>query len=248
MAKFLNERGILVYSTDYRGTGLSEGVRWDIPSAKVWIQDIVNILEHLPDRQVPTFLLGHSLGGALALHSVLDVQPVLQGLIIVAPAMTVETEPLPWSNYLKFPLAMVFAPKLPIVKVPYPSVEDMIRNNADEDLALTLQKEPYRLKRMTARCGLTVNKIRNLDGSKKAASKTTLPVIVACGEGDSAIEGARNYFQSLKSIDKELAIFPKQHHHLLRSQQQTDIFRFICSWIENHLDINQERAGRGSIT
>lgn len=154
LAQSLTQQGVSVYATDYRGTGLSSGARWDIPSEAAWTRDIASILAALPRSDVPRFLLGHSLGAALALHAAARLQHVLSGVIVVAPAMTVASDPLPWANYLMFPVGMLIRGR-PLIRLPYPDYTAMLAKHADDELARALQTDPYRLRLISSRCSLS---------------------------------------------------------------------------------------------
>ncbi len=233
LARYLNARGISVHAVDYRGTGLSRGTRWDVPSLEVWCGDVAAALGALPSR-APAFLLGHSIGAALAIQAIVPLQSKVVGLVVVAPAMSVDSKPIPWVNYLLFPIASVLSSR-PMLRIPIPTCEEMVGNHADKELAQALQVEPYRLAHMTSRCGMTINTIRTREAARSAAIRTTLPVAVVCGENDAALDGAIQYHDALGSADKTLIVLPRQHHHLLRSPQQTEVFREIAAWLELHI-------------
>jgi alpha-beta hydrolase superfamily lysophospholipase len=196
-----------------------------------WVQDVMDALEHLNEAGLPIFLLGHSLGGALALQAAPKAQRLLRGMIVAAPAMTVESVALPWKNYLLFPIGLLCVPKRPLIRLPVPSYEEMIKDHADEDLARRLLEDPYRVEKISARCGMVLNSVRSMPGANKAAAATSIPTLVICGTDDSALEGATQYFHSLSSTDKHLAVVPRQHHHLLRSCVENGVGDILSEWI-----------------
>ena len=61
------QKGYIVHSFDFRGLGKSDGSRFDTKNFEDFQQDIATCLKQI-DNILPTFLLGHSMGGGLILH------------------------------------------------------------------------------------------------------------------------------------------------------------------------------------
>lgn len=239
LATFLSSRGFELHAVDPRGTGLSGGARWDIPSLDAWKEDVSCAVEHVAGMHpaAPVVLLGHSLGGSLGIQVAADrrASALLKSFIAISPAMTVDIGSFPVQNYFLFPLGMVMNSRL-IIKVPFPSAAEMIANNADPALAERLSREPYILKRMSTRAALAVDGTRKLPLALKAAASTTLPVQVICGESDSAIRGARAYYENLASGDNSFVPLPGRHHHMLRLPEDSELYESIAAWLIRHCE------------
>jgi alpha-beta hydrolase superfamily lysophospholipase len=81
--------GHAVYAIDHRSHGRSSGERANIERFSYLVSDLSAFVgraqrEH-PDQ--PVTLLGHSMGGAVALASALRIQSTLKGLVLSAPAL-----------------------------------------------------------------------------------------------------------------------------------------------------------------
>lgn len=91
VARALNEVGVTVWAVDHRGHGRSAGDRGDFGS---W-RSVVADFDLLVDRAVteggdrPRYLIGHSLGGAIAIAYTLEHQNRLSGLALSAPAIVI---------------------------------------------------------------------------------------------------------------------------------------------------------------
>ncbi len=86
----LVEQGYAVYAIDHRGHGRSSGRRANIDRFDYLVSDLGTFVgraqrEH-PDT--PVILLGHSMGGAIALACALKHHRVLRGLVLSAPALS----------------------------------------------------------------------------------------------------------------------------------------------------------------
>jgi alpha-beta hydrolase superfamily lysophospholipase len=82
-------RGYAVYALDHRGHGRSSGVRANVGRFSWLVSDLGAFAgraqrEH-PD--LPVFLVGHSMGGAIALASALRNPAGLKGLVLSGPAL-----------------------------------------------------------------------------------------------------------------------------------------------------------------
>lgn len=89
LAARLVARGHAVYAIDHRSHGRSSGERANIERFSYLVSDLSAFVgraqrEH-PD--LPVILLGHSMGGAIALASALRIQATLKGLALSAPAL-----------------------------------------------------------------------------------------------------------------------------------------------------------------
>jgi acylglycerol lipase len=85
----LRPDGWAVYGLDHRGHGRSEGHRAHLDAYPDWLADFDTFRRHIAARHpgLPVFLLGHSMGGQIALAYALDHAGDLSGLVLSAPAL-----------------------------------------------------------------------------------------------------------------------------------------------------------------
>jgi alpha-beta hydrolase superfamily lysophospholipase len=89
LAQALTDGGYAVYALDHRGHGKSEGKRTYVKKYDDYQRDILQF-RRLVEQQhpgLPLFVLGHSMGGNLALGHVLDHQAGVRGIALSAPAL-----------------------------------------------------------------------------------------------------------------------------------------------------------------
>jgi alpha-beta hydrolase superfamily lysophospholipase len=81
--------GWAVYGLDHRGHGRSGGRRAHVRRYADWLTDLDGFRRAVGARHpgLPVFLLGHSMGGQIALAYALDHQSDLTGLVLSAPAL-----------------------------------------------------------------------------------------------------------------------------------------------------------------
>ncbi|HEX4381994.1 MAG TPA: alpha/beta hydrolase, partial [Myxococcales bacterium] len=85
----LAQHGYVVHAFDMRGFGSSGGRRVYVESFDEYIEDLASFVDVTRSREYgkPIFLLGHGLGGAVALEYVLSRKPELTGLVLSGAAL-----------------------------------------------------------------------------------------------------------------------------------------------------------------
>lgn len=87
--------GWAVYGLDHRGHGLSGGRRAHLDAYADWLADFHAFRRLVAERHpgLPLFVLGHSMGGQIALAYVLEHGDGLRGLVLSAPALASDAVP-----------------------------------------------------------------------------------------------------------------------------------------------------------
>ncbi len=92
VAERLNEAGFTVYALDHHGHGRSGGKRGRVrlQAAVADLDQLIVTVSRAHNPDIPQFLLGHSMGGAIALRYAMAHQRRLTGLALSAPLAAVE--------------------------------------------------------------------------------------------------------------------------------------------------------------
>jgi alpha-beta hydrolase superfamily lysophospholipase len=172
--------GYAVYAIDHRGHGRSEGARAMLDRVDDVVADLDQLVEQAAGEHpdVPHFLLGHSMGGCIALAYALRHQRKLSGLALSAPVAALETAPL--GLRLAARALSVVAPRLGVYEVEAEGVSrdpDEVRAYDDDPLV-------YRGK-LPAR---TVQELADAVGGFEAALPSlTLPILLMHGTADRIV-------------------------------------------------------------
>ena len=225
------ERGYAVFCPDHRGFGRSEEIAGDIENIDTVSGDIA-ILTALGKKTCPgdpTILVGHSLGGLLALYQLLHHHDEFDAAVLSGPAVL----PPPGTNALLSIIAGFvarLAPLLPVQKIDLSGAtrdDAMIaRDNTDTTL--------YR-GRIRARTGNEVLKTqrRVLD----SIDRISLPILLLHGCDDRIIdpEASRIVYEGVRSEIKERIVFPGLYHEVFNEPERNEVFEAVFSWIEKTL-------------
>jgi alpha-beta hydrolase superfamily lysophospholipase len=95
LAERLVDKGFAVYALDHRGHGRSGGPRANIERFDYLVSDLGTFVGRAQREHpgVPIILLGHSMGGTVALGCALKYENALRALVLSAPALAVAESP-----------------------------------------------------------------------------------------------------------------------------------------------------------
>ena len=201
--------GFAVYAIDHRGHGRSSGTRAQIDRISYVVADLDVLIDRARAEHPgkPVFLLGHSMGGCVALAYALEHQDKLDGLALSAPLAAVDAAPLPLRVIAKG--LSVVAPNAGILDID----GSAISRDPEEVSAYDADPLNYRGK-LPAR---TVQELADAVGGFEAAMpRVTLPLLVMHGTEDRLVpvHAGRMVHERAGSPDKTLHIYDGYYHEL----------------------------------
>jgi len=112
----LQNKGIAIYGLDHRGFGRSGGKRGHVDSFMDYIYDMKIFVNMLKDKHPnkPVIMLGHSMGGVLALKYALTHAEDLDALILSSPGLVPAIKVPAWKKNL----AIFLSSKIPSLTMP----------------------------------------------------------------------------------------------------------------------------------
>ena len=226
VAADLIAQGYAVYALDHRGHGLSQGDRCVIDRMEFAVADIDTLIAIAQERHPgkPVFLLGHSMGGCLALAYALRHQEKLTGLLLSAPVAVLET-----ASPAQLAVARILsrvAPRLGVFEVDSDgiSTDPAVVRDYDSDPLVYHRKVPVRT---LAECAAELKTFPDrLPGLR-------LPLLVMHGGADEIVplEASRMVEERAGSADKRLITYPGLRHEILNEPQQGDVLADIHNWL-----------------
>jgi alpha-beta hydrolase superfamily lysophospholipase len=230
-ALFLTSQGIAVYAYDQRGFGAaSDRGHW--PGQAALIDDLKTVVSLLHTRypEIPLYLLGESMGGAVIITALAESDPpACQGVILAAPAVWSRTT-MPWIQ--RFLLAIA-AHTMPWLQV---NGESLNRQASDNTKMLQdLGRDPLVIKetRIDALYGLA----NLMDAAYDGAQYFTTPALILYGEHDEIIpkKPVLHIYRQLPGADagrQRLVLYKNGYHMLLRDLQADTVRRDITVWLK----------------
>lgn len=230
---YFAERGIAVYAYDQRGFGAApEPGIWS--SADSMVADLRAMIGAVRTRHpgLPVYVLGESMGGAVAMAALADgaVAEPVAGAVLVAPAvwgfeaMNPVHRAALWLTYNTVPGMALSAP---------PGLK--IRPSDNIEMLRALGRDPLVIKgtRVDALHGL----VELMDRALTAAPAFNTPALVLYGAHEEVLpkKPVERVLKALPPGRQVVAIYPDGYHMLLRDLQAEVVLKDIVAWIENPL-------------
>jgi alpha-beta hydrolase superfamily lysophospholipase len=224
-------RGIVTYAPDQRGFGRA-------PHTGFWpgedrlaadLAELHGVLRrNHPD--LPVFWLGESMGGAVALHSLMQhPQQRPAGVVLVAPAV--------WGRS-SMPLLYRVTLFLASYTIPWKTFTGSglkIQASDNIEMLRRLSRDPLFIKatRVDAIHGLV-----DLMDAAALARPVHVPVLMLYGVKDQVIpkppvERFVSALRETPGIDMRVAVYDHGWHMLLRDLQAETVWRDVAAWVDN---------------
>lgn len=229
VAAHLNEHGIAVYTYDQRGFGRSEGRRAYVESFDYLLDDLDRVLAHTRgrlDADVPLFLMGHSMGGAVCALYVIEYRPDLAGLILSSPAVEVNPDLAPLLRKVARLLGWI-APTLPTVRTPDGAI------SRDPAVVEQAANDPLNYHgRVLARTGAEM--LRASQRIQNAMHTIRLPLLIFHGTADRLTDpsASTRFYRAAPSSDKTLNRYEGLYHETLNEPEREKVLNDLVGWIE----------------
>jgi len=214
VAAALNEAGCAVWALDHRGHGRSDGERGNIESWEAVVADLDLLVDLAAADGRPVFLVGHSMGGAIAIAYAQAHQDRLTGLALSAPAIVVAPE-------LLAVLDMEEIPALPLA----PAV------STDPAVVKAYEEDPLNYHGPPART--TLQLIAAGDKLVAGLGELTLPVQIMQGSADMLVPATalRLIVNGVASTDVHARLWPGLFHEIYNEPIQKQVIGELVRWI-----------------
>ncbi|XP_024436141.1 monoglyceride lipase isoform X2 [Desmodus rotundus] len=230
LAQMLVGLELLVFAHDHVGHGQSEGERMVVSDFHVFIRDVLQHVEIMQKDYpgLPVFLLGHSMGGAIAILTAAEKPGHFSGMVLISPLVLANPES---ATTFKVLAAKVLNLVLPNMSLGPIDASVLSRNKAEVDL--------YNTDPLICRAGLKVcfgiQLLNAVSRVERALPKLTLPFLLLQGSADRLCDskGAYLLMESAKSQDKTLKIYEGAYHVLHKELPEVtnSVFHEINMWI-----------------
>lgn len=228
-AKYFTDKNFAVYAVDHYGHGRSDGKKADIPDFNIFVDDLEFVLSKVKklEKDKPVFLLGHSMGGAIATILASRSEDKLKGLILSGPSIRIDGGV---SNFTKSISKIIafFAPYLPLVEF---AVEGISK---DPKVVENYKNDPYNYNgKVRARMGREMLRSEELI-SEELISKISVPTLILHGKKDPLVnpECSQIVFSNISSKEKEIHIIENLYHEILNEPEKDEVLSIIGKWLD----------------
>ena len=228
LARELVQRDHAVYAVDHRGHGRSSGPRANIERFAHLVADFCAFTERCAGEHpaAPVFMLGHSMGGAVAFASALRQQHRLQGLVLSAPALATGQAVPRWQEMFVRLLSLV-APDTGALTLPPDAV------SRDPSVVARYAADPLvHHKAIPART--LVELLRAMQGFPASAPGLRLPTLVLHGTADKLVPLAATQpvYRAFGTRDCVVQLYEGLYHEVFNEPERERVTADLLRWLE----------------
>jgi acylglycerol lipase len=222
-------RGYAVYAIDHRGHGRSEGPRAYVDRLAHAVADLHSLsdLAHERHPAAPRFLLGHSMGGLIAVEYALRHQDELTGLVLTAPLAVLEANGVSRGAVRALSVA---APRLPLYKI------DSTTVSRDPEVVRAYDRDPLNHRgRLPAR---TVAELAAATATlPRRLPALSLPILSLYGSADRLVSPTASALIEARcgSSDCTVRSYDGLYHELLNEPERDRVVTDVADWVEARL-------------
>lgn len=217
-----------VTAYDHRGHGLSDGLPGHVESFAEYDDDLEKLISSIRARsQVrPLFLIGHSMGGLIALRYLARKSGALTGVLVSAPLIEVAV-PVPAHKLMIAKVGARMAPRMRLDSEINPS--DLSR---DPEVGHAYASDPLVNRKVSAKW--YAEAMQAMHEVAEWAPRIRAPLLVMHGTEDrlASVAATKRLFDRVGSPDKELVIYPGFYHELFNEPEKQEVYERLTDWLE----------------
>ncbi|KAL7606818.1 caffeoylshikimate esterase [Lactuca sativa] len=226
-AIFLAGNGYACFALDMEGHGRSEGLKAFVPNVDDVVADYLAFFSSVVTstdanyQNLPKFLFGESMGGAICLLIECKRPKFFDGAILIAPMCKISDKVRPsWPIPEILMFVSKFAPSLAIV--PTADLVDKSVKVPEKRIIAGMNPVRYTGK---PRLGTVVELLRVTEYLSSQLSNVNIPFIVLHGNADVVTdpEVSKDLYEKAKSKDKSLKIYEGMMHSLLFGETDENV-------------------------
>lgn len=229
-AKYFNDKGFDVAAFDLPGHGKSEGRRGDIEEFRDYVDDVDQFWGFIADnrKDIPGFLIGHSMGGLIVLNYGLTYStPNLKGIISSGPLLGLAVKVPKWKISLG---------KIALKIFPTLSMDNGINPeylSRDKKVVEAYINDPLVHSKVTARWFFSV--MEAMEYTINHAHNHIYPVLVMHGGEDKLTSplASEEFVRKCIVKKKKFIKYPNLYHEIFNELEKEIVFSDILGWIED---------------
>lgn len=227
MIEQMNQAGINVFAYDHRGYGKSDGTRAYINRFGQYIDDLDVYINQLKKPELPTFLMGHSMGSLIGVgYLVNHLEHHFAGFISSSGALKIDENISPFLRKISGIMSKI-APHLKTIKL------DPNALSRDPKEVVKYFTDPAVYHGGTkARLGFEM--LEAMKSAQNNFHKINIPVLILHGTEDKLADplGSQWMYDKVSSTDKKLEYFEGLYHEIMNEPEKDDVIKVLITWIK----------------
>ncbi len=225
-AAALVQDGYAVYALDHRGHGRSSGPRAVIDRLDYAVGDVDQLVlrARVEEPGLPVFMLGHSMGGTVAVRYAILHQDRLRGLILSGPLAALDAAPAPLR--LVGRALSAIAPTLPLIAIDASAVsrDPQVVQDYRTDPLVHHGKLPARTVAELAAA---------IDRFPDEVPAITVPTLILYGTADRLCPpaGSTMLYERIGASDKQIKAYEGLYHEILNEPERDEVLADIRGWL-----------------
>jgi len=225
--------GLAVIAPDHRGHGRSGGLRGHVDGFSTFVNDLTGFIEAQQKElgpELPLFLLGHSMGGLIAVLTLQDAtQPEFAGAIISNPCLGVAVE----APKLKIAAAKLLGKVLPKLRLDNElNVQDICRDPA---VVAAYEADPLVHSKISSRWYTSL--LVAMSEANDRPAQVALPTLWLLSGKDAICDTAlaRDFASALPVDSTTVHDFPEAFHEAHNGPDKEGLKGGVVGWLEGQL-------------
>jgi alpha-beta hydrolase superfamily lysophospholipase len=226
--------GFSIWALDFRGHGRSGGKRGHVDTFEEYILDLKTLIQTAREnrpRDGRLFLLGHSMGGLVALNYTERFSDTLDGVIASSPGL---------GMTVQIPAAKAFMGK--VMSSIWPGLSmgnelDATKISHDPEVVNAYRDDPLVHDRVTAR--FFTEFLAAMDEAHAHADGITVPVLMQVAGDDHLVDAraSQHFFERLGVQDKTLHVYDRLYHEVYNEtpSEKEAVIDDLEKWLVSHV-------------
>jgi alpha-beta hydrolase superfamily lysophospholipase len=228
-------KGISVWAPDHRGHGQSGGQRGHVLNFVQYLTDlreILNLVKKDSPTETPCFLLGHSMGGLIALYFAQRYPGMIDALVASSPCLGMVIEVPAVKKILGSFMSYVW-PGLSMG-----NELDAAKISRDQNVVGAYENDPLVHDRVSAR--FFTELMAAMQSVNHQAADLQVPILMQVAGEDHLVNAgsSKHFFNSLKVDDRTLLVYDDLYHEIYNAPagEKERVLDDLVAWLDKRIN------------